>query len=164
MIFGVYTAPSYRKTHWKNYGPRPRFALLLFPLGFAVGGDRLDPKIKDFRPGGSVEQPNSNTCHSGEPRMVTKWPQNWSTGLKQNWSTGLKVGTNRAGPLLRSYESRAPWGQSLAQKAVEIRRFPLGPHTPHPTLMRGPFLGPLVSWLHPCGSVLAQRHRSLILV
>jgi hypothetical protein len=32
-------------------------SLLPFPMGFAVGGGRLDPQIDDFWTGSSIEQP-----------------------------------------------------------------------------------------------------------
>ncbi len=43
-------SPAYRRTQWKRWGGRSPHPPP-FPVGFAVGGGRLDPEVDDFRPG-----------------------------------------------------------------------------------------------------------------
>ena len=67
-IIAAPTAPSYRKTHWNKWGRRRP----PFPIGFVVGGGRLDSKIDDFRPGSSIEEPEVDFASRGRGPELPK--------------------------------------------------------------------------------------------
>ncbi len=50
--FLIYTAPPTEKPTGNYWGRSPP----PLPMGFAMGGGRLDPQIGEFRPGGPIEQ------------------------------------------------------------------------------------------------------------
>ncbi len=67
--FGGINGPSYRKTHWASPPP--------FPMCFAVGGGRLDPKSKRFpaRSHNEATESTLSALHSFSSSASTKVPQ-----------------------------------------------------------------------------------------